>query len=148
MASFPQVHCPRNPCITSPLLSPIRATYPAHPILLDLITRIIFSEEYRSFSSTDHSAVQIIQQYRSLSYSLCSFRHFPVTSSLLGSNILLSTLFSNTFSLHSSLSVTDQVSHPNKTRVKTAYQEFSHIHQQMRRMNSAKFANVTNCLNS
>jgi hypothetical protein len=31
-----------------PLLSPIRATNPAHLILLDLINRIIFGEEYSS----------------------------------------------------------------------------------------------------
>jgi hypothetical protein len=35
--------------------------------------------------------------------------------SLLGPNILLNTLFSNTRSLHSSLNVSDQVSHPYKT---------------------------------
>jgi hypothetical protein len=35
--------------------------------------------------------------------------------SLLGPNILLSTLFSNTLSLCSSLSVRDQVSHPYRT---------------------------------
>jgi hypothetical protein len=40
---------------------------------------------------------------------LCNFLHSPVTSSLLGSNILLRTLFSNTLSLCSSLSVRDQV---------------------------------------
>jgi phosphate starvation-inducible membrane PsiE len=38
-----------------------------------------------------------------------------VTSSLLGPNTLLSTLFSNTFSLRSSLNVSDQASHPYKT---------------------------------
>jgi hypothetical protein len=38
-----------------------------------------------------------------------------VTSSLFGPNILLSTLFSNTLSLCSSLNVRDQVSHPYKT---------------------------------
>jgi hypothetical protein len=32
--------------------------------------------------------------------------------SLLGLNVLFSILFSNTLSLHSSLSVSDQVSHP------------------------------------
>jgi hypothetical protein len=32
-------------------------------------------------------------------FSLCFFLHSPVTSSLLGPNILLRTLFSNTFSL-------------------------------------------------
>ena len=76
----------QNP--VSPLPSPIRATCPAHPILLDFITRTILSVRYRSPS-----------------YSLCSFLHSPVTSSLLGPNILLNTLFSNTLSLRSSLNV-------------------------------------------
>jgi hypothetical protein len=43
---------------------------------------------------------------------LCSFLHSPVTSSVLGTNILLTILFSNTLSLCSSLNVRDQVSHP------------------------------------
>jgi len=47
------------------------------------------------------------EDYRSLSSSLCGFLHSPVTSSLLGPNILLSTLFSNTLSLRSSLSVSN-----------------------------------------
>jgi len=47
--------------------------------------------------------------------SLCNFLHSHVTSVLLGPNILLNTIFSNTLSLRSSLSVSDQVSHPHKT---------------------------------
>ena len=81
-----------------PLSSPIRATCPAHHILLDFITRTILGEEYKSFSS-----------------SLSNPLHSPVTSSLLGPNILLNTLFSNTLSLLFSRSVNDQVSHPYKT---------------------------------
>ena len=46
----------------TPLSSPIRATSPAHLILLDFITRTILGEEYRSFST-----------------SLCKLFHFPVT---------------------------------------------------------------------
>jgi hypothetical protein len=34
-----------------PLLSPVSATCPTHLILLDLITRTILGEEYRSLSS-------------------------------------------------------------------------------------------------
>ena len=51
------------------------------------------------------------EDYRSFSSSLCGFLRCPVTSSLLGPNILLSTLFSNTHSLRSSLNVSDQVIH-------------------------------------
>jgi len=43
------------------------------------------------------------------------FYPLPCYLSLFGPNILLSTLFSNTLSLRSSLNVSDQVSHPYKT---------------------------------
>jgi hypothetical protein len=58
----------------------------------------------------------ITEDYRSLSTSLCSFLISPFTSSHLGPNILLITLFSNTRSLPSSLNVSDRISHPYKTR--------------------------------
>jgi len=85
----------------TPLLSPTRATYAAHLILLDLISQKILGEQYWSLSS-----------------SLCSFLHSHVTSSLLGPNILLSTLFSNTLSLRSSLSVTTKFHTHAKQQVK------------------------------
>jgi hypothetical protein len=44
----------------------------------------------------------LCEEYRSSSSSLCRFLHSLVTSSLLGPNIHFSSLFSNTFSLHSS----------------------------------------------
>ena len=84
----------------TPLLSSIRATCPAHLILLHFITRTILGEQYRSFSS-----------------SYCSLLHPPVTPSLLAPNILLSTLFWNALNLCSSLNVSDQVSHPYNLRV-------------------------------
>jgi len=54
----------------APLLSPRHATCPAHLIVLGFITPTIFGEEYRSLSS-----------------SLCSFLHSPITS-ILGPDIL------------------------------------------------------------
>jgi hypothetical protein len=43
------------------------------------------------------------EEYKLWSFSLCSFLQPPVTLSLFGPNILLSTLFSNTLSLRSTL---------------------------------------------
>ena len=52
---------------------------------------------------------------QTFSSSLCNLLHSPVTSSLLGPNILLNTIFSNTLSFLSSLAFSDQASHPYKT---------------------------------
>ena len=49
-----------------------------------------------SHSSRFYHATILGEEYRSLSSSLCSFLHSLVTSSLLGQNIPLNTLFSNT----------------------------------------------------
>jgi hypothetical protein len=57
----------------------------------------------------------IFCEYRSLNSTLCSGRHSPDTSSLLGTNIFLSTLLSNTLSIHSFLNFSDHVSRPYKT---------------------------------
>ena len=92
LVSFHHQVSPPKPCIC--LSShPIHATCPAHLIFLNFITRTILGEEYSSSSS-----------------SVYSFLH-----SFLGPNIPLSTLFPNTISLHSSLNVSDHVSHLYKT---------------------------------
>jgi len=61
------------------LFSTTCSTCATHLILLDLIIQMIIGEGYRSLSSL-----------------LCSLLYSHVTSSLLGTNTLLSTLFSNT----------------------------------------------------
>lgn len=64
------------------------------------------------------SPITFHNEYKLWSSALCNFLQFPIISSLLCINILLGTLPSNTLSLHSSLTATNQVSHPHKTRSK------------------------------
>ena len=80
---------------------PISDTCPIYLILLGLFTSLICSE------------VCMLQ-----TSSLRSFLHPPITSSFSDPNIFLSTLFLNTVSLCFSLSASDQVSYPYKTRGK------------------------------
>jgi hypothetical protein len=75
----------------------------------------------------DHS--DYVWRVQVMKLSLCSFFQSPITSSLFGPNILLSTLFSNTLSLCSSLNVRDQVSHPYRTigKIIVLYNQLYHI---------------------
>ena len=90
----------------APILSHLCATCSTHVILLNLITWIIFGEEYRSEAT--HYVV----------FST------PITSSLLGPNILLNTLFSYTLSLRSSLS-----KWPNFAPIQNNRQNYSSVYR-------------------
>ena len=87
-----------------PLLSTICTTCPVHLILPHFITSTILGEDYWTLRS-----------------SLRSFLHSPLTSSRLGPNILLNTIFSNILSLVTSLTKNDQVSQPHKTAGKIIF---------------------------
>ena len=79
------------------LPSSILVTWPAYLNFLGLIALTILGERYKLISSL-----------------LWSLLYSPFAS-LFGPNICLRTLFSNTFSLHSSLNVNDRVSEPYST---------------------------------
>ena len=99
----------------APFLSPTRPTCPTHLIILDFIIRIISGVKFRSLSS-----------------SLRSFLHCPVTSSLLGPNILLSTLFSHSLSLRASLNLlTPNVNYSGRTAPLTSKVAFYIFIQQI-----------------
>jgi hypothetical protein len=87
-------------------VSSIHGTCPAHYIILDLINRKIFGEQYRILSS-----------------SLCGFLHSHVNSSHLGRNIFLRTVFWNAPSLFSFPGVRGQFSHPYTTTGKIIVSE-------------------------
>ena len=87
----------------TPLHSPINSTCLIH-LMHGSFTRTVLGR------STDN-----------LGFSLCSFFRSPVTSFLVGPNILRSTVFSNKLSLRSSLILNDQFSHPYKTTGKIVF---------------------------
>jgi hypothetical protein len=60
--------------------------------------------------------IVLSEEYKSRSSSLCNFHHLSITSSLYNTNILLSTLFSKTLSLYSSVDVRHQVLKPYTCR--------------------------------
>ena len=73
----PSLRFPQQDHIHPPLFT-LRATWPAHPILLDFITRTILGEEYRSFSS-----------------SLCNLLYSP--NKILYSKIIITPKYLSTF---------------------------------------------------
>ena len=86
----------QNPVCTSPV--PVRASWPARLILLDLITRTIFGEQYRSLTSA------------LLWFSVLPCYLVPLRPKYSPQHPVL-----NTLSLRSSLNVSNQVSHPYTT---------------------------------
>ena len=95
-SSFPPVSSPR------PYTPP--SSHPYVPYAQPISFFSILSTAQYWVKSTDHLAPR---------YAISSIS--PVTSSLLGANILLNTMFSNTLSFLSFRNVSDQVSHPYKT---------------------------------
>ena len=90
----------------TPLLTPIHATFPAHLIRLHFTTWTIQGEEYRS-----------------LSFSLCSFLHSLLISPLLGPNILLNTTLE-----HSQPIFLPQFKQPNFMPTQNNRQNYSSAH--------------------
>jgi hypothetical protein len=97
----------QTPVITYPFS--VCATCPAY-LILNLITRVIFGQAYRPWSS-----------------SLCSLLHSPVTSPLFGPHMFLSTRFSNTLILCFLFIVRDRLSHPYKIYICFKKSVFSYL---------------------
>jgi hypothetical protein len=95
---------------------------PAHTILLDCnniwrgvqIIKLFITIRHKSPSGYNKK----INPVKIRSSVLCSFLQPPIMSPLLGRNILLSIIFSNTLSLCSSLNVKDQLTHHTKLQAK------------------------------
>ena len=83
----------------------------------------LFSPHTRYMSRPSHSSrfyhpINFGWGLKFIKLLIMYFSPFPVTSSLLGPNILLNTIFSSNFSLHSSLNMSDQISHPQTQQAK------------------------------
>ena len=87
----------QNPVYASPLPNRCYTPCPSHSFLIDQPQNIWWR----------------VRDHKAHCHAVFST---PVTSPFLGSNIILSTIFSNTLSWHSSLVVRDQASHPCTSR--------------------------------
>ena len=106
MVSFPSVSSPR------PYTPPSPHPYAPHAQPISFFS--ILSPAQYWVRSTNHLAPR---------YAISSIP--PVSSFLLGPNIPLNTMFSNTLSFLSSRSINDQVSHPYKTTGKITWNEYN-----------------------
>ena len=89
---------------------------PKWSLSLSFITRTLYTPLLSPINVPHPSQISWVDHLYAVWWGVLIIKlHSPVTSSLLGPNILLSTWFSDTLSLHSFLNVSDQVSHPYKT---------------------------------
>ena len=101
---------------------PLSLRFPHHnPVYTSSVPDTCYMSRPSHSSRIDHSN-NMGEEVGSLSSSLCSFLHSPVTLLFLGPNILLNILFSNTLNLPSSIKVSNQISHPFKTNGKITVQ--------------------------
>jgi hypothetical protein len=92
----------------------MHATFSVYIIFLDFIILILLGKQYMLWSS-----------------SLCGFFRHPITWSLFSPNIFLSTLFSNTLTLCSSINIREHTNHGQDHNC--VYSDFYVFRQQTRR---------------
>ena len=109
----PNIIYPSTP--RSPLWSPFLRFPQQDPTHTPLLTHARHMPSPSHSSRLYHPTI-LSEVYKSFSSSLYILLNFPVTSSLLGPNILLNTMFSNTLCFLSSRNINYQVSHPYKTK--------------------------------